>query len=192
MVRKKEFTDKVNEQVKDVRSVFEGKWWFWIVGLIVLIFMATKVVMIGALILMLGIAVLVSLHKMAIPFTTGVELVSFFSICIAFAVSPWLGALFGLLAILIIHFLYNDFSEWMGAKYVAYGGLCLFVPLFAGSGVIAAGIVLALVRAGIFVVAIFFLDPERLLAESVAMGVNFLLTIVLFVLMGNWLVGVLM
>ena len=134
---------------------------------------------------------LVSLYRLIIPFNLGLEIIGFYSIIISIAISPVLGVLLAILALVVGHIMYRNFCVFLFIKCGVYSLLCYSVLILAPLDIVKIGIITTVLRNLLLMGATVMINPKRVVSNIPAVLINIILNIWLFVKLGEFLVSIL-
>ncbi|MBN2423112.1 hypothetical protein JXB41_07865 [Candidatus Woesearchaeota archaeon] len=130
-------------------------------------------------------------YKRFIPISLGLELKTFFTIVIAYAIDPYTALLCAIFMILIAAVVANRYCYWVLIKIGVYSIVCLMMAMFKGAGIVAAGRMAVLALNILYILFNALLKDFRILSDLPGNAINIVFNFLLLSWFGETLAGVL-
>jgi hypothetical protein len=130
-------------------------------------------------------------YKRYIPISVGLELKTFFTIVIAYAVSPSVGLLSAVFMVLISAVVAKRYHYWILIKIGAYAIVCLIMMIFYDSGVVYAGRISVIILNIIYIFFNSIFKDFRILSDLPGNIINIVFNFLLLSFFGEFMIGLL-
>jgi len=183
----------MNKIIKKNLSELSGlfvKYWYLLLLLLIFLMLGKKILIGVVILLMIITGSLIGLYRKFIPFNLGLELTTFFTIVLCFALNPFYAWIIAVLIILGTHFVTQNICFFIVIKIAVYGLLCLLVVLLSGLGLPLVGMILAVLKNIIFIIITFMMSPGKGTIDLPSNIINTFVNIYLFTAWAGLLLSV--
>ncbi len=140
------------------------------------------------LIVMIIIGGLSKLYRKFVPVSLGLELKTFFTIVIAYAIDPWVAIISSIIMIIIAAVIAQRFCHWIGIKVLFYIVVSILVGMFAPLGVTGAGKIAVLFLNGAYLLTNALMKDFRIWTDLPGNLINIVSNFFLLSVFGNTMV----